>query len=279
MTLTSAVVAAIGCSICNGISTVQQKIGADREHDTSSLDLTLLLRLLKDMPYVFGIILALAGFGLSLVALRVLPLFLVQSVIAASIVVTAFGEQLILHRKLDKQIYFALALIVAGLFMLSISAVAGHATVTSQLSKNLVILMPLPIFIVGVLFIYLRGKLSALVLAALGGLAYGNTSTIARILTYPHPLWKLIDNPLLYSLIFSAMLGQYFFTVALQRTTATKSNAIMITLQTFGPALFGLLFFDDKIRHGFELLVLLGSILVIIGSAATVVDESPIATI
>jgi hypothetical protein len=53
----------------------------------------------------------------------------------------------------------------------------------------------------------------------------------------------------------------------------------MIALQTFGPAVCGLLFFDDKIRSGFQAVVLLGGVLVILGSAATAIDESPAATI
>jgi drug/metabolite transporter (DMT)-like permease len=279
MSITVAIAAAIGCSLCNGISTVQQKIGADRERTIRKIDLMILIRLMKDIPYVFGIGLALAGYGLSLIALRVLPLFLVQSVIAASVIVTAFGEQFILHRRLGKRTYFALAYVIVGLTLLSVSAVSGHATYGTNLARRLIEIMPAALIILGIIFIYARGVISSIMLAALGGLAFGNTSTIGRILVYPHPLWKLIDNPLIYSLIASALIGQYLFTIALQRSTATKSNAVMISLQTFGPAVCGLLFFNDEIRHGFQALVLFGSLLVIIGSAATAVDESPVATI
>jgi drug/metabolite transporter (DMT)-like permease len=279
MNISVAVIAAVGCSLCNGISTVQQKIGADREHAVRKFDLTLLLRLLKDVPYVTGIVLAIGGYGLSLIALRVLPLFLVQSVIAASVVVTAFGEQFFLHRKIDKQTYLSLLAVIIGLTLLAISAVSSHATSGDHIARMIIEWLPLPVLTLGLFFIYMHKKFSAMALAALGGLAFGNTSTIGRILVYPHPIWKLIDNPLLYSLIISATLGQYLFTVALQRSTATKSNAIMISLQTFGPALCGLLLFDDKIRSGFQALVLIGSLLVIVGSAATAVDESPAATI
>jgi drug/metabolite transporter (DMT)-like permease len=279
MNITAAVIAAIGCSLCNGISTVQQKIGADRQHTVRSFDLAVLLRLLRDAPYVFGMLLATIGYGLSLIALQVLPLFFVQSVIAASVMVTAFGERLILHRRLDRQTYVALTVILVGLALLSTSAVSGHATIGSQSTRLLIEILPIPLALVGLLFISIQGQVSALVLAALGGLSFGNTSTIGRILVYPHPLWRLGENPLLYSLIISAVLGQYLFTVALQRATATKSNAIMISLQTFGPAICGLLFFNDKIRSGFQIFALIGSVLVIIGSAATAVDESPAATI
>lgn len=279
MTPAFAYMAAIGCSLCFGISTVQQKVGADREKNIHSFDLTFLLRLLKDKQYTLGLILGVAGYGLILVALRVLPLFLVQAISASSIIVTAYGERLFLHKRLGKQSYWALAAVVAGLAILSVAAVSGRATVGSHGAKLLVEVLPIPLALIGLAFIYMRGRLSAFVLAAVGGLAYGNTSTIGRIISYPHPYWKLAENPLLWSLVVSAVLGQYLFSVSLQRISATKSNAVMIALQTLGPASCGLLFFGDQIRSGFEILVLLAIILVIAGSAATAVAESPAATI
>jgi drug/metabolite transporter (DMT)-like permease len=221
------------------------------------------------------------GYGLSLVALRILPLFLVQALIAASIVVTAFGEQFFLHRKLDKKTYWSLTAVIIGLALLAFSAVSGHAIVPNHTITLAIEISPLVLAAAGLLFVYMpkNNRSSAIVLAALGGLAYGNTSTIGRILVYPNPLWKLAENPLVWSLTVSAILGQYFFTIALQRATATKSNAIMIATQTLGPAICGLLFFGDKIRVGFQLVVLIGSILVLIGSATTAIDETPEATI
>jgi drug/metabolite transporter (DMT)-like permease len=279
MTILTAVIAGIGCSLCNGISTVQQKIGADDEGIARHLDLMLLVRLFKNIPYVVGVFLEIAGYGLSLVALRVLPLFFVQSLIAASVIVTALGERVYLHKRFGTRTYIALAVVLSGLTLLSISARTGPATVNNTAAKLLIETSIIPLGIIGIVFIYSHTKISAFVLAAVGGLLFGNTSSIGRILIYPHPFWKIIDNPLLYTLIISSILAQYFFTVSLQRTRATKSNAIMISMQTLGPALCGLLFFDDKIRAGFEVIALLGGILVITGSAATAVDESPVATI
>lgn len=281
MTPFIAYLAAIGCSLFNGISTVQQKIGADHERSVHKLDLTFLLRLLKDQAYLIGTLLAIGGYGLSLVALRILPLFLVQALIAASIVVTAIGERFFLHRKLGKQTYWALTGVIIGLALLSYSAVSGRASTGDNTARLLVEYLPIPLILVGLFFIHMwkRNRISAVGLAALGGLLFGNTSIIGRIIVYPHPLWKLVENPLIFSLLVSAVAGQYLFIVSLQRTAATKSNAVMITMQTLAPAICGILFFDDKIRAGFQTIVILGSALVIVGSAATVIDESPEATI
>lgn len=265
--------------LCNGISTVQQKIGADRERNIHAFDLTFLWRLLKNAQYSLGTSLEIIAYVLSLVALRVLPLFLVQSIIAASIIVTAMGERLFLHKKLSKQTYSALGIVLVGLILLAVSAISGHATVSNQTDRVLVAVLPILLALLGLVFIYMQSQVSAIILAALGGLAFGNTSTIGRILVYPHPFWKLIENPLLGSLIFSAILGQYLFTVSLQRISATKSNGVMIAMQTLGPALFGLLLFDDRIRPGFQGIVVLGILLVIMGAGLTAIDEAPEATI
>lgn len=279
MSLLLAYTAALGCSLCNGISTVQQKIGADHSAKSRDFDIFLLLRLFKNAPYLLGTILEIGGYGLSLVALRVLPLFLVQSLIAASVLVTAFGERVFLRKSLGVRTYQSLLIVVLGVILLSVSALSGHATLGNNVARSEVELLPIPILFIGILCIHIRGRVSAFTLAALSGIAFGNTSTIGRILIYPHPLWNIALNPMLYSLISSAVLGQYLFIVSLQRTTATRSNAIMIALQTLCPAFFGLLYFGDRIRPGFELFVFTGSILVILGSALTAVDEPPGATI
>ncbi|HUC87652.1 MAG TPA: hypothetical protein VMR95_00700 [Candidatus Binatia bacterium] len=279
MDLLIAYAAALGCSICNGVSTVLQKVGADHESGIHSFDLTFLLRLFRNVPYSIGTSLALMAYVLSLVALRVLPLFLVQALIAASIMVTAFGERLFLHKKLSKKTYRALAIIIFGLVLLAISAISGRADTSNHGARLLVELLPLPIALIGLFFLYVRKTMAAGILAALAGLSFGNTSTIGRILVYPTPFWKVVENPLFACLVVSAILGQYLFSVSLQRASATQSNAVMIATQTLGPAACGLLLFGDRVRPGFELVVLLGTLLVIVGSALTAVEELPVATI
>jgi drug/metabolite transporter (DMT)-like permease len=280
MTPAIALLAAIGSSLCNGVSTVQQKVGADKEKVVRSFDFFFLFRLIKNIPYLIGTFLEVGGYGLSLIALRILPLFLVQALIAASIIVTAFGERVLLHRHLPKKTYASLFAVLIGLALLGYGAVANHATVNNQVAKLVVEVFPIPIALLGLVFIYIRRKrLSAMILAVLGGLAFGNTSVIGRILIYPHPYWKLIENPLVWSLIASAILGQYLFSVSLQRASATQSNALMILMQTLSPTLFGLIFFGDEIKAGFQLIATVGIILVMAGSATTAIAELPEATI
>jgi hypothetical protein len=87
--------AAFGCSMCNGTAAVLQKISADKEKNVQSLDTGFLLRLAQDKPYIVGVLLDILGWLFTLYAVQNLPLFLVEAVIASNIIVTAFLERFI----------------------------------------------------------------------------------------------------------------------------------------------------------------------------------------
>ncbi len=278
MTFLTALSAGLGAPLCDGVSTLLKRWVPDQSGKVKAFNLVFLLRILKNPAYVAGTLLAVAGYGLTLVALQILPLFFVQSLVAGSVIVTALGEQFFIKRNLGKHTYYAVLTILVGLVLLGVGAVPSKVAHYSQTSKLIIELGPVLLVLLGAGFVYIRASWSAVGLAALGGLLFGNASTIGRILTFPHPIWELAENPLLYALAFTGILGQYFFLVSLQRATATKSNAVMISLQTLGPAICGLAFFDDQIRSGFEVLVVLGGVLVLLGAVATALDSRRLKT-
>jgi drug/metabolite transporter (DMT)-like permease len=259
------ILAVIGCALANGISTVCQKTGADEEAKVKSLDLMLLLRMLENVPYIWGIILGIVGWVLSLVALQVFPIFLVQSVMAASIVVTAIGERIVTHRALGRKVYAAILVVVVGLGLVGISARPAKASLGNSSVHLAIELAPIVLILLGVLFIYVKNYISATVLAILSGISFGGTSVVGRIIQYPHGIGSLLIDPLVWALVLYAVIGQYLFTVALQRASGTKINALMVVAQTLVPSALGLLYFDDKIRSNFEGIALIGAAVVIVG--------------
>src|SRR5919199_4485434 len=81
---------ALGAALAYGVGSILQGVAARRAAGGGrDLDPRLLLRLAHQLPYVLGLGCDLAGFGLSLVALRTLPLFAVQAAVASAIGVTA----------------------------------------------------------------------------------------------------------------------------------------------------------------------------------------------
>ncbi len=259
------ITAAAGCAVANGISIILQKTGADDEAKVKSLDLSLIFRLFKNKPYLGGLLLQIVGWVLCLVALQVLPIFLVQSVIAASIVVTAIGEWIITRHSLNKLAYIAIIGVLSGLVLVGLAAKPSHATLGNDEIHTILELAPIVLIILGVFFIYLKKRISSSFLALLSGISFGATSLIGRIIVFHNPVWLMLKDPLLWALVVYAVLGQYLFTVALQRSSGTKANALMISTQTLVPSFLGILYFNDKFRDDLFGLVVLGAILVVVG--------------
>jgi len=256
----------IGYAVSCGVAPVYQKIGADTEIRPEKIDFTLLIRLLKNRPYLLATLFQLLGWCLGLIALRVLPLFLVQSIIAGSIVLTALAEKIITHRTLGKRLYWAIAVIICGIILLSTAAKPGRAmALNSNLTFGIEI-APIIIAAIGLICLYIKNKASVTLLALLSGGAFGGAAIIGRIIIYPALSWKSLANPMLLSLVAFALLGQFLFTVALQRTTGTITNALALATSTLAPAILGLVYFSDKIRPGFSFIVIIGFILTVGGS-------------
>src|SRR4051812_47682215 len=105
-----------------GVANLLQSIGASRttEHDT--LDPKLLVRLVRHRTYVAGLLCQIAGFVLAFLARRDLPLFLVQSAMAAGLGVTAVLGVGVLKWKLPLPEVGLLVILCGGLSALVVAA-------------------------------------------------------------------------------------------------------------------------------------------------------------
>ena len=259
------VVAAVACALCNGSAAVLQKIAADKVQTVSSLDATLLWRLFKNKRYTAGIVLDLIGWALTLYAVQYLPLFFVEAVLAASIVVTALLERFTQHRLLTRRAYLAIGLIMLGLVLLALAASLDRADPISQTLKIIITFSALPLGLVGWFLASRKSNRSALALAAVGGFSYGITSVIGRIFEFSQPLWHTIYSPLVFGLLSSGAIGILLFSTALQRAQATTVNAAMTASQTVFPAIIGIVFLGDSARNGLWSLVIGGGLLALSG--------------
>src|SRR3954451_6175052 len=80
---------AFGCAVAYGIATVVQAVATRRVETVEGFDPRLLIRLSHSVPFVASLALDALGFAASVLALRTLPLFLVQAAVASSVGVTA----------------------------------------------------------------------------------------------------------------------------------------------------------------------------------------------
>src|SRR4051794_15135496 len=99
-----------------------QSIAARRSPASEGLDPRFLASLLRQTPYVGGLILDLLGFFASVVALHRLPLFFVQAAVASSIGVTVLLAVVVLKQHLQRREAVALCGLGAGLLLLAMAA-------------------------------------------------------------------------------------------------------------------------------------------------------------
>jgi drug/metabolite transporter (DMT)-like permease len=250
-----------------GSASVLQSVAARKAESRPGLDPHLLVRLAGSVPYVSGLGLDLLAFLASLVALRTMPLFFVQSAVAASVGVTAVIAAAIGVRLRGREIA-SLVVLGAGLLLLAASAQPDRGTPLSLGVRWGLLSCVVVLGLAGVLAARRTGSSSAHALAVLGGLAFTVVAVTARSLTVPSPLWQALGDPGLWAILAMGGLGMLLFTTALQRGSVTTATALTFAVETIVPAAIGLAFLGDSTRPGFALVAAVGFVLTIAGTLA-----------
>lgn len=261
--LAFALVAALGY----GAASVLQAVAASRTAAVTSLDPRLLVRVGRQLTYQAGLALDLAAFLASAVALHTLPLFVVQSVLASSVGVSAAMARA-LGVRLGRREKQALAVLAGGLVLLAVSGRPAPAVPLSPAQQWGIVFAVVPAAIVGLYGARTHGRRSAPGLAVAAGLAYSAVAVAARTLTVPHPWWHGVVDPALWALAANGALGTLLFAMALQRGSVTLVTAVTFVVDTVLPAAVGLAFLGDSARPGYAPVAALGFLLAISGALA-----------
>lgn len=247
--MTAGLLAAAAAAVCYGVASVLQAIGA-RRVTGRDVDLRLLGRLTQQAPYLVGLGLDLVGFVLNVVALHSLPLFLVQSVIAASVGVTAVTAIVVLRVGLHRRETVALVVLGLGLVLLAMGAKPGHGQPLARWAQWLVLGL-LPVVVVAAVAVgRRRGERSAVLLAALAGAGFGAVGVAARGLGNPHPWWHAVAAPGSWAIAGFGVMAVLTFAAALQRGSVTVAAAVMSGVETVLPSVVGLAVLGDGTRPG-----------------------------
>ena len=257
---------ALLAALCYGVATVCQSVAATRTTAATGLDPRLLGRLLRQTPYLAGLILDVVGFAASALALRTLPLFLVQSAVAASVGVTALVAVRVLGVRLGRPERWALAGVGLGLGLLAVSAQAEAATATSSVVGRLLLAGVAVVLAAGLWLSRLAGTRAATGVAACAGLAFGGAGIAARVIVVPEPWWRLALEPTAWALVGYGLLGVLLFVTALQRGSAISTAAVTFAVETVVPAAIGLAVLGDQARPGFGGIAAAGFLATVIGA-------------
>lgn len=267
--------AALGSAFCYGIAAVMQAIsvraasrrpaaGAD---SGGRVDPGLVVRMLRQGPFLASILIDLVGFIGQLVALRRLPLFAVQAIIAANLAVTAVFAAWLMKARLSVREWLAVAGVVIGVGLLGSSAGAeGASTVGWAFQLGLIIAVA-SVAVLGAAAARLPNPARTPVLGAIAGLGYGVLAVSARVLPGFTPA-QLVRNPATYTLAAAGIVSFMLYAAALDGGSVTTATAAVILAETVPPALIGVLFLGDTTRHGLAVVAGFGFVLAVICAVA-----------
>jgi drug/metabolite transporter (DMT)-like permease len=248
-----------------GAGSVLQSVGAKRTAHVAGV--TGIALIMVQLPYLVGLGLDGIAFLANVVALQQLPLFLVQSILTASVGVTALIA-FFRGAPMTWRNWTSLGVLGVGLVLLSLTAATETAVRVSPRSEWLILgSVALPV-IIGLLGLRLPGRISSLVLALAAGLAWTGVAIAARGIGARAFGWSLLENPLLWAIVVQGVIGMAFFSLALQRGVVTAVTAITFVVEMIVPSAVGLVLFHDQVDPGTDPWAVLGFGLAIGGTVS-----------
>ena len=241
-----------------GVANLLQSVAAARTTVHHTFDPGLLLRLAGHRAYLLGLACQLLGFVLAFLARRDLPLFLVQSSMAAGLGVTALLGVLVLKWSLPTAEIMLLALLLAGIIALVLSAQPAHARQLGTAASVALGIALAVLAALGFVAVRLHGATGSVVLGSLAGIGFSAAAIAARPLAGEHAVSGLVANPLLYLLIAHSIVGQLLLGLAMQRGSTTAAVAAMDAAGAVPAAVVGLLLLGDQIHPGRHWLAAVG---------------------
>jgi drug/metabolite transporter (DMT)-like permease len=258
--------AALLSALCYGIASVLQAISvraasrrsvAEVGQAGQGVDAGLLVRMLHQGLFIASISIDFLGFIAQLVALRRLPLFAVQAIIAANLAVTAVFAAWLMRIRLTGREWLAVGGVIVGVGLLGLSAGAeGAARVGSAFELGLIVAVA-AVGVTGFAVARLPNPVRTPALGAIAGLGYGVVAVAARILP-GFGVLQLVKSPASYTLAAAGILSFLLYATALEGGSVTTATAAVILAETLPPAIVGVIFLGDTTRHGLAAVAALG---------------------
>ena len=258
---------ALGCSVCYGTATVLQAVATrsvEAGNSNSGVDAMLLLRALRQWRYLAGIGLDGLGFLLQVIALRLVPIYVVAAALAASIAVTGVVSAWVLSARLSSTEWTAVGVVCASLIVLALAAGPAHFRHAPAGLGWALIGVVAAIYLAGAAAGRLSDRHRALALGLASGSGFGVVEIGVRLLDEIDPTKAAFyTNPALYAGAGGGLAGFLLLTSALQRGSVTTTVAAMVVGETIAPALVGVIWLGDSARDGLGWVVVVGFVVAV----------------
>jgi len=267
-------VAALLAALCYGLASVMQAIAVrassrrpvlEAAGAANGVDPSLILRMLRQWPFIVSLVVDLIGFVCQVFALQRLPLFEVQVIIASNLAVTAVLASWLMHIVLTLREWAAVLAVVIGVGLLGASAGSeGAASVGDEFQIALMAALA-AIAVAGVAAGRLPGRVRTPALGAIAGLGYGVLAICARILP-GFSVHQLVRSPAAYTLAAAGIISFMLYASALESGVVTVATAAVIVAETIPPAIVGVLLLGDTTRPGLTAVAFAGFFLALVST-------------
>jgi drug/metabolite transporter (DMT)-like permease len=244
-----------------GAANLLQSVAAARTRLHRTFHPGLLVRLASHRTYLVGLLCQFLGFILAFLARRDLPLFLVQSAVAAGLGVTTVLGVLILKWRLPPAELALLAVLCVGVTGLVLAAQPAPSRPLGLVGEVALGVVLVGIAAAGITAVRLHGAPGSVALGSLAGLAFAAAAVASRPLAGVDSVNAFLVNPLLYLLLAHSLVGQLLLGLAMQRGSTTAAVAAMDAAGAVPAAVVGLLFLGDRITPGREWMAGIGFLL------------------
>jgi len=233
-----AVLAALGATLGFGTATLLQGLGTRRSAGG--------LRALVNPWVVGGLALDGASSLLSLVAQATLPLFLVQTIVASSVVVVVLAAPRVLH--VERRTRDVAAAAVTMVCLVVLAGAAGPEQPNRSPDLLPLVLAGAAVLAVATAAAYRRGP--SWLMAVGSALGYSGAAIGVRAAHLDGDLWHVVWQPATAAIVVSGAVGIVAYLRALERGSVGMVAATGSVIEVVVPGLVGILMLDDRARPG-----------------------------
>lgn len=225
--------------------------------------------LIRDRRYLVGLGVDGLGWACTVVALRHLPVFAVQAVLAGNMALTALASRMLYHNRLRVTDRLAIGACLLGLVLVASGAGTGDPVPVSHPAE---VTLGIGAGVLAVTVAALRASRHDATLAVLAGLGFGGTSIAVRAIHPAAPL-ELLDQPPVYLVLCFWLAGLVAYTRAIALGNLPMVTAVYLVTEVIVPGLAGIVLLGDTVRAGWVAPMVLG--LALAAGGVLVLSNSP----
>jgi drug/metabolite transporter (DMT)-like permease len=219
--------------------------------------------------FLAGLLADVVAWVLTVVALRYLPVFAVQSILAGAIALTTLADHGWNPWNLAVRDRLAVVAVLAGLVLVAAAAEPERPDALPPAATP-ALLVAFVLILVATPFVWRSGR--PMLLALLAGLGFGGTALAVRAL-HPGPIrWEtvgdLLADPLVYGVVVMGVLGVLAYAKALQNGPVGPATAVLSVTEVVVPGVVGIGLLGDRIRPGWGIAALVGVVVALAGVIA-----------